>query len=260
MCRLFGLRANQPVDVEFSLATGPKTVQKLGEEHPNGWGIGWYEGSSPVVTKEPISAAESKELRRAAAHVHSRIVIAHVRKATCGEVSEVNCHPFRYNDWLFAHNGWVKDRESLLSKLDVTHRAAIRGETDSEVYFHWVIQNVEKTGTVLEGLRSALQEVTNYTGLNFILADGTNLYAYRNASRSPNYYSLFFLTRDPEGSGFEELHSHEVQALIQSKRLRGEKAVLVCSEQLTNESWQEIPFGGLLVVGDDLSTRIESVR
>jgi predicted glutamine amidotransferase len=102
--------------------------------------------------------------------------------------------------------------------------------------------------------------MAGFTGLNFILTDGTHLYAYRNAAKSPGYYSLFYLRREPRPDGIEELHSAEVQALLRSKALRGEKAVLVCSEKLTNEAWQEIPLGRLLVVSDSLSTDLVEVK
>jgi len=38
MCRLFGLTANKPVDVEFSLLEADKPFRNLGEKNPDGWG------------------------------------------------------------------------------------------------------------------------------------------------------------------------------------------------------------------------------
>jgi glutamine amidotransferase len=259
MCRLFGLRANRPVDIEFSLVTGHQPFQKLGEKHPNGWGIGWYDNGTPKVTKEPIPATASEELGPLAKHVESSLIISHLRKATCGEVTEANCHPFQHHNWLFAHNGSV-DRGALWKKLNDSHRGAIHGRTDSEVFFHWILQNVEKTESVERGLRTALNGMTGFTGLNFLLADGRSLYAYRNASKNRDYYSLFYLRRDLQAQGLEELRSKEVQALLCSKALRGEKAVLVCSEKLTDEAWKEIPLGSLLVVSEDLSPQVVEVK
>jgi glutamine amidotransferase len=245
--------------VDFSLTTGPRTVRQLGEKHPNGWGIGWYEQDKPAVIKEPISAAASERLPAIARHVQSSTVITHVRKATCGEVTESNCHPFQYDNWLFAHNGAV-DRESLLTKLSDTHRDSLRGDTDSEVYFHWIMQNIEITKSVPVGVSNAVKVMSNFTGLNFILSNGVHLYAYRNASKNTNYYSLFFLRRDPKPNGMDEFHSSEFRALLRSKALRGERAVLICSERLTDEAWQEIPIGRLLVVSDNLSTDLVEVK
>jgi len=39
MCRLLGLVANKPVDLEFSLVK----FKEFASWNPDGWGIGWYE-------------------------------------------------------------------------------------------------------------------------------------------------------------------------------------------------------------------------
>lgn len=260
MCRLFGLRANKPVGIEFSFTIGPKTFQQFGEKHSDGWGIGLYDRGKPSIRKEPMSAVESQEFSSAVAFVCSDTIISHVRKSSCGNVTLENCHPFEHEKWIFAHNGTVRNRDALLSKLTHEHRIAIRGDTDSEVFFHWILQNVETSDSLPAGLQRALKDVTDSTGLNFLLADGQNLFAYRNASMNRAYYSLYYLSRDPQQASPEELNSKEVGALLRSKTLRGEKAVLVCSERLTEEAWHEIPLGNLLVVGDDLVPQLLEIK
>jgi glutamine amidotransferase len=259
MCRLFGLRANKAVDVEFSLLTGATTMRQLGKKHAGGWGVGWYEGATAAVKKEPISAATSEQFPQIVKQVKSPTVITHVRWPTQGDPTVANTHPFQYQNWLFAHNGGLK-HEPLLTKLDATHRSAVQGETDSEVFFHWILQNMERTKSVPDGLRIAVKEASGFTGLNFVLTDGANLYAYRNAATRTGYYSLYYLRRDPKPGGMDEFQSAEVKALLRSKDLRGEKAVLVCSEKLTSEAWQEIPLGSLLVVSQSLSTDLVEVK
>jgi predicted glutamine amidotransferase len=156
VCRLFGIRANQPVDLEFSLTGGDKAFRDFGRRNPHGWGMGWYEGDRPQLHKEPISAVDSRQLPRLAHHAHSAIFLCHVRYRTHGEPSINKCHSFRFDSWLFAHNGSMP-REPMLSELESRHREAVEGETDSEVYFHWILQNIDQhDGDVVSGLRSAL--------------------------------------------------------------------------------------------------------
>ena len=76
--------------------------------------------------------------------IQSRNVIAHIRKATQGEVNLQNCHPFvrelwgRY--WVFAHNGDLKDfRPRLHGNFHPV------GNTDSEHAFCWVMQELAKS-------------------------------------------------------------------------------------------------------------------
>jgi predicted glutamine amidotransferase len=262
VCRLLGIRANQPVDLEFSLIGGNKAFRDFGKGNPDGWGMGWYEGDGPHVHKEPISAVESRDLPRMAARAYSDAFICHVRLATQGEPNQRNCHPFQFGDWLFAHNGSVP-RSPLLAELEGKHREAIEGDTDSEVYFHWILQSIDRhDGDVVAGLRSALHLLDtagNYSGLNFILSNGDSLYAYREAGHDHDYYSLHYLSRDPRDPSPETLES-ELGALISSKSLRGERATLVSSETLTNEAWKEIPLGYLLAVSADLELQLERVR
>jgi glutamine amidotransferase len=251
MCRLFGLRANRPVDVEFSLVSGPKPFREFGKQNPSGWGIGWYEDGAASVKKEPLPAHQSPALNQAVAEVKSAIVLAHVRFATCGDPKLDNCHPFSSGNWLFAHNGGV-DRYSLWAQLDGHRRTAVRGDTDSEVLFHWILQHVEREGDIVAGLRKALPAVRVKSAVNFLLSDGSSLYAYRNAVKSLDRYSLFYLLRNPHEHGLESLQSKEVGALLRSKALHDEKAILVCSERLTSEDWKPLENGRLLVITESL--------
>lgn len=218
MCRLFGLLANQPVDVEFALVSSAKPFQSFGQKHPSGWGMGWYQDDTPSITKEPLPAHESDAIVRAATDVYSNLTIAHVRFATCGELTRENCHPFGFGKWLFAHNGGL-NRNTLLERLDERHIAALEGQTDSEVFFHWILQNIERAGEVPAGLRASLSAVQDYSGLNFLLTDGQSLYAYRDASKRHDYYSLFALKRDPIDGQLERFKSIEVGTLLHSKSL-----------------------------------------
>jgi predicted glutamine amidotransferase len=263
MCRLLGLIANKEVDLKFSLLEGTFTLETMSKTNVDGWGLGWYKTKrkQPNVVKEPIPAYCSDQYRNASAEARSRIFIGHVRKATTGRTSAENCHPFSWDCWLFAHNGSV-DRDALVSLLETSRREALGGETDSEVYFHWILQNILNKGGAEEGIEAALREVRKHShmGLNFILTDGSRLYAYREAARSLNYYSLYYLLRDPRPEGPVSFRSQELGTLLESKSLNNEKAVLVCSEKLTEEEWQEIPAGVLLVVTSDLKPRLESMR
>lgn len=49
--------------------------------------------------------------------------------------------------------------------------------------------------------------------------------------------------------------SDETKQLIHSKSLSNEKAVLVCSEKLTNENWNDVELDELLTVEPSLEIR-----
>jgi len=250
MCRLLGLIANKPVDLEFSL----ERFRELAKKHPDGWGMGWYEEGEARVFKQKISALDPQsKLLQLSKSVMSRIFLCHVRRASCGEPREENSHPFMFDNWIFAHNGTV-NREQLRRKLRGRYAEGIAGETDSEVYFRWLLQCIEEEGEVEEGIRVAVEEAQGSAkgALNFLLSDGEHLYAFRYGE------SLHKLRREPGGPGELSYTSSETGVLLKSKLLRGERAFLVCSERLTKEGWEEVEEGSLLRVGGDL--RVREVR
>ncbi|RLC40098.1 MAG: class II glutamine amidotransferase, partial [Candidatus Coatesbacteria bacterium] len=177
---------------------------------------------------------------------------------TEGEPAERNSHPFKYNIWLFAHIGSV-NRDNLLSLLSDKYKNVLEGETDSEVYFYWILQSIEDSkGDVIEGIKKAVGSITsgNCSGLNFLLSNGRCIYAFRYYKGSKDKYSLWFLRRDPSEVGELKFESDETGALLRSKLLKGERAVLVCSEKLTKkEGWQNIKCGNMLIIGSDLNTK-----
>jgi glutamine amidotransferase len=78
--------------------------------------------------------------------VASETVVAHVRKATQGTISVLNCHPFQHGRWVFAHNGDIptfsEHRSELVHAVDARLRRFIFGDTDSEVYFFLVLSEL----------------------------------------------------------------------------------------------------------------------
>jgi predicted glutamine amidotransferase len=256
MCRLLGLRANGSVDLEFSLVASTPPSRNVRRK---GWGVGWYQRGGPSLKKEPLPAHDSGMSDHPAMDVDSELAIAHVRYVSSRDLKHEHCQPFCFGNWLFAHNGGL-ERKSLLQRLDKRHQESLQGETDSEVFFHWIHQNIEREGDVLSGLRASLSAVKDYTGLNFLLSDGQTLYAFRDAAKRHEYYSLFFLARDPLDGQPERFTSKELGLRIQSNSLRREKSVLICSEQLTSESWNPIELGHLFIVPESLVPTTVKIR
>jgi len=249
MCRLFGVIANQKIDIEYSFfRADEKPFKEFSKEHPDGWGIGWFDNRKTKIYKQGYGKKYDFDKVK---KVRSKIIISHVRKATTGDKSTQNAHPFEFKNWLFVHNGSV-ERKCLL-KLLADSYTKLTSQTDSEVYFHLVMQEIKNTGDVIEGAKSTIKKVKEcggYSGLNFIMSDGENLYAYRDASTSESYYSLYYLKREPKE--FFRAKSKETKILLHSKTLANEEAVLICSEKLSQENWKEIDIGALIIVDSAL--------
>ncbi len=258
MCRLLGVIANKTVDLEFSL----EKFEKYSKDNPDGWGIGWFDNAAAQVFKQELSASDTgSEYTGISKKVISKIIIAHVRRATEGDPSDQNSHPFQYKNWIFAHNGGV-DREHLLPLLRSEFKDALKGETDSEVYFFWLLQCIEDSEDIIEGVKMALEKITPeiiFSGLNFLLSDGKSLYSFKYSDQARSHYTLYNLKRDPEISRPISFESKETKVLIHSKTLKGEGAVLVCSEKLTGEVWKDVPFGNMVIIDPDLNIQTVSI-
>ena len=139
MCRLFGFRSVLESQVHRSLLSADNALAVQSQAHPDGWGMGYYLGDTPHVLKSVGTAQSDTLFQRVGGIVSSQTVLAHIRKATQGKLSTLNCHPFQHARWLMAHNGDIPNlsqvREELLAEADPRLRRYLLGDTDSELIF-----------------------------------------------------------------------------------------------------------------------------
>jgi glutamine amidotransferase len=139
MCRLFGFRSVIPSQVHRSLLAAENALGVQSSFHPDGWGVAFYIDGAPHVTRSPTTALGDALFHRLSGVVASETVLAHVRKATQGDKTVFNCHPFQHGRWVFAHNGDIPKfedvRAALLEQVDQRLRRFVLGDTDSEVVF-----------------------------------------------------------------------------------------------------------------------------
>jgi glutamine amidotransferase len=165
MCRLFGFRSVIPSQVHRSLLAADNALGVQSNQHPDGWGVAFYVDGSPHVTRSPATALSDAMFHRLSGVVSSQTVLAHVRKATQGALTVLNCHPFQYGRWVFAHNGDVPEfearRDKLVAQIAPELRRFVLGETDSEVIFFVFLSILAEQGPLaarheLDGVSAAL--------------------------------------------------------------------------------------------------------
>ncbi len=165
MCRLFGFRSVIPSQVHRSLLAAENALGVQSNQHPDGWGVAFYVDGAPHVTRSPTTALGDQIFHRLSGVVSSQTVLAHVRKATQGGHSVLNCHPFQYGRWVFAHNGditnFAQRRDALLGEVAPGLRRFILGETDSEVLFYLFLSGLQRSAPLahahsLENVMAAL--------------------------------------------------------------------------------------------------------
>lgn len=135
---------------------------RLSDAHPDGWGVAYYIDGAPHVTRSPKSALQDHIFHRLSGVVASETVLAHVRKATRGDLHVLNCHPFQYGRWTFAHNGDIRTygerRDPLLREVAPRFRRFVLGDTDSEVLFFLFLTRLSRLGPLAS--RYSIEEVT----------------------------------------------------------------------------------------------------
>lgn len=150
MCRLFGFRSVIPSMVHRSLMEADNALGVQSERHPDGWGVAYYVDEAPHVTKSASTALTDALFERVSGIVSSETVVAHVRKATQGNLSVLNTHPFQYGRWVFAHNGDIPEfaevRDKLREEIAPRLRRFVLGDTDSETIFFMFLSALNRYG------------------------------------------------------------------------------------------------------------------
>jgi predicted glutamine amidotransferase len=202
MCRWMAW-LGQPVLVEELLFNTQHGIvdqslhSRLGAEPTNGdgFGLGWYgSGEGPGLYHSVSPAWGDANLRELAAHMESPLFMAHVRAAIGSSVQQTNCHPFRHENWLFVHNGYLGGfravRRELMLAIDSDLFAHVEGSTDTEVVFYLAltlglqddpIGALERTVGVIESVaeRHGIEDAVQAT---FGVSDGRTLWAVRYAT------------------------------------------------------------------------------
>ncbi len=148
MCRWMAYRGSPIPLGELLLAPKHSLIYQslhstMGAETTNGdgFGLGWYgQGDTPGTFHSTEPAWNDRNLADLARHLVSPLAFAHVRAATGGPIQESNCHPFRHANWLWMHNGLIREfatvKRELAFAVDPSLYHLIEGSTDSEVFFY----------------------------------------------------------------------------------------------------------------------------
>jgi predicted glutamine amidotransferase len=146
-----------------------------------GWGLGYFSSGELLQRIEPLDRRDAVDAGSVLSGLRSNVSILHVREATVGAVRRENTHPFRFQEWLLAHNGtfagFAGFRERLLEMMPPFIQRRMRGDTDSEHLFHLVLSFLYDSGRIgrpdqgCEAIRDALRQAVQ-TFDEFARADG----------------------------------------------------------------------------------------
>ena len=193
----------------------------------------------------------------------SDLVLSHIRQATQGEPALRNTQPFQRelggHVHVFAHNGDladVKEKRTLNSG-----RYTPVGNTDSEFAFCCLLEQLKKLWDGAPGklpsVESRLQTVAQFAALlrpfgpfNFIYSDGDALFVHAHRRKQDDGDirppGLHLLARSCNEQAVDLSESGIMMAPI------AQELVLVASVPLTDEPWEPIDEGEVIVLKDGL--------
>jgi glutamine amidotransferase len=266
MCRWLAY-SGTPIRLEELLVKRDRSLidqslhSRLGATTTNGdgFGVGWYEdGEPPRVYRSTHPAWNDRNLRELAAGISSPLFFAHIRASTGSAIQETNVHPFRHGNWLWMHNGLIREytqvrRELQLRVADDLY-TSIEGTTDSETMFYLAltfglesdpVAALEQTvGFIEETGRK--HDIEHPIQMTVATTNGESIWAFRYSSEHDSR-SLYFSTRmDSLKALYPEL--------VELAQLSDETRVVV-SEPLGDlpGAWNAVPEShvGIVRPGED---------
>ncbi|GAB4405199.1 MAG: class II glutamine amidotransferase [Bacteriovoracaceae bacterium] len=276
---MLGFRSVINSQVHTSLISAENALVHQSNIHPDGWGVAYYMAGAPHIIKSALSAFKDNLFSKVSGIVSTQTVIAHIRKATEGEVNILNTHPFQYGRWTFAHNGHIKNfshyKNDLLKLTDPTLSRFILGNTDSELIFFIILSEIKKISSFERDISfdelkfavsNAVQSITSIIGrfsqtdvcgeiareenfLSFLITDGQQMLAHQGGK--PLYYSTH------KKSCPERESCPHLSTLCESKAKIGEPVMhfLISSEPLQGQNvWYELNPGQ--IIGVDAKIRL----
>jgi predicted glutamine amidotransferase len=226
----------------------------------DGFGVGWYSADTetPAVFRSIEPAWNDRNLREVTAHVHSPLFLAHIRASTGTAGQQTNCHPFRRGEWLWVHNGLVRNfhliKRDLALAVDESLYADMEGSADSEMLFYLALTFglEDDPPTAVARMVGFVEEVGHRHGVEHPIqmtigtTNGESMWAFRYSSERDSR-SLFFST---DIRAVREMYPERPRLQEVSDETR-----IIVSEPLLDlpGAWNEVPESsyGVVQEGED---------
>lgn len=259
MCRLLGYLGS-PIPLE-KLIIEPDHALVVQSYKPkalegallnaDGFGLGWYDTAAARKNEQPYTYRNvlpiwnDVNLPELCRYVQAASMLAYIRSATPGQpVDFNNCQPFRFQNLLGVHNGFIDNfRQTLYRPLrdricDTAYQN-IQGTTDSEHIFGLLIHQLETQPGIdlAEAVDQTVSIISNMAQaqgtramIALMISTGTRIVAALHDTQG-NPPSFYWLGND---SSYPD-------------------SVVLASEPLNQASWQPFPKDHLISVTSDLT-------
>lgn len=254
MCQLLAMNSNTPTDIVFSFL-GFRRRGGLTDKHSDGFGIAFFENKGVRIFQDNNACANSPVADLIAAYpIRSENIIAHIRKATQGDISLQNTQPFMRELWgryfLFAHNGNLLNFDANGIKNNKEEQGNFYqtvGDTDSEKAFCFILENLRRkykaapdNDTLFREISALVKELRKYGLFNFIMSNGEWLFVHCHSL-------LHYIIREyPFGKA--HLSDDDLEVDFSQVTSKEDKVAVIATLPLTDdEKWTQLAVGEILV-------------
>jgi len=213
MCRLLGItnfeysRHDEIVKNFCELARTGTVMAGDPPGHGDGWGLAFYRDGELVVHKSGGNLLDEADrvIGILSGVGRAPVVILHLRKSAWKDTTSTrHAHPFHHGKVAFAHNGVVHGYQGLLPAINIPGLG--EDALDTEVFFYHFMSELPLALRERVGVRSPwsadlgqafldtvslIKREYRFSALNCLFSDGARLFAYRDYSKEPEYYSMY---------------------------------------------------------------------
>jgi len=156
-------------------------------KHKDGWGAAYLdETGNWRMIRSILPIFEDKRIIELK-DIKTNLLILHARKASQGKIAVDNCHPFKFKEWVFCHNGGINET----IKFNDDYKP--KGDTDSERLFYSLLTDINKNPQIDKTVRTNIAKYKENPEANIVLANKNYSYVYLNKNDKINYYQMKFL-------------------------------------------------------------------
>ena len=190
------------------------------EINADGFGVGWYNDNinDPclyISTNTPWSDINIKRLSK---YIESKVIFTHIRAIkplSISIVHEYNCHPFTHKNFMFMHNGDLKNfidfKKKIINDIGDDIYKIIKGNTDSEFAFALFLELLDYKfflnggyieplalkETIIKLMKKLIEYGNNVPmSMNFAFTDGKTIISTRFINSNEEPPSLYYRILD----------------------------------------------------------------
>tara|TARA_B100000674_G_C37953934_1_gene968616 strand:- start:703 stop:1542 length:840 start_codon:yes stop_codon:yes gene_type:complete len=221
------------------------------EMNVDGFGISWYSDNNKIYNyKNIVPPWNDNNLKNLSEYINSKFFFSHIRAikpfSSKSIVHEFNCHPFMYKNYLWMHNGDIKNISNLqkyvYSNCEKDILENIKGNTDSELTFYIFLNSLNNEinekkylpyRKYTEKIKWAIRKIIELNNeevcsLNFAFTDGKTIICTR-----------FINTKDEQPPSL----------YYRIEKKNDKKNIIISSEPINynKEEWRLLPRNRILV-------------